>query len=45
MNTENRGNERVRMFENWTVSEGDKIWAETSGNSNKVRISFVNAER
>jgi hypothetical protein len=45
MNTENWGNEkeRTRMFENSAVSEGDTIWAENSGNRNKVRISFVNA--
>lgn len=47
MNTENRGNEkeRTRMFENWAVSDGAKIWAENSGNRNKVRIPFVNAGR
>jgi len=42
MNTQNWGNERTQMFENWAVSQGDKIWAESSGNRNKVRISFVN---
>jgi len=39
------GNEKEKtwMFENWAVSESDKIWAENLGNRNKLRISFVNA--